>query len=255
MKSNRPLTLEISKAYVAINSSVILHDISLKIGGAEFVTIIGSNGAGKSTLLRTISGFYKLKSGNISFYGKDISKLEPENIVKMGLSHVPERRHVFAALSVRDNLELGSYLYQKVRSQAYQHNIRFVYNLFPVLEERKRQSAGTLSGGEQQMLAVGRALMAEPKLLMLDEPSLGLAPIAVEAVFRVLADLNRERLPILLIEQNAKISLDVAETGYILERGRVRLQGKTRDLLGNRMVVDSYLGKQVVNPKGSKGAL
>jgi branched-chain amino acid transport system ATP-binding protein len=185
-----------------------------------------------------------MDKGRILFCGDDISKLAPEKIVKRGILHVPEGRHVFTHLSVSDNLDLGSYLHYKPSSAQYQRNLAFVYQLFPILQERRKQLAGTLSGGEQQMLAIGRALMADPKLIMLDEPSLGLAPLIIGEVFRILTKLNEEGLPMLLIEQNAKLALEVAKIGYVMERGRIVLHGSTEDLRENNMVVESYLGKQ-----------
>lgn len=236
--------LQVDKASVAINATKILNDVSIKLDSSDLVTVIGSNGAGKSTLLRTISGFHRMDKGKIIFLGDDISELPPEKIVKKGILHVPEGRHVFAQLPVSDNLDLGSYLHYKPSSTQYQRNLAFVYKLFPILQERRRQLAGTLSGGEQQMLAIGRALMANPKLIMLDEPSLGLAPLIIAEVFHILTQLNKEGLPMLLIEQNAKLALEVAKIGYVMERGKIVLQGGSEDLLGNNLVVESYLGKQ-----------
>jgi len=240
---NHPVLL-IDRGSVAINARQILHDVSIKLDSPDMVTVIGSNGAGKSTLLRTISGFHRMDKGRILFCGDDISKLAPEKIVKRGILHVPEGRHVFTQLSVSENLDLGSYLHYKPSSAQYQRNLAFVYQLFPILQERRKQVAGTLSGGEQQMLAIGRALMADPKLIMLDEPSLGLAPLIIGEVFRILTKLNEEGLPMLLIEQNAKLALEVAKIGYVMERGRMVLHGSTEDLRENSMVVESYLGKQ-----------
>lgn len=241
---NSHLILEVDKGSVAINATKILNDVSIKLGSSDLVTVIGSNGAGKSTLLRTVSGFHRMEKGKIFFCGEDISWLAPEKIVKKGILHVPEGRHVFAQLSVSENLDLGSYLHYKPSSVQYQRNLTFVYQLFPRLQERRKQLAGTLSGGEQQMLAVGRALMANPKLIMLDEPSLGLAPLIIEELFRILTDLNKKGLPMLLIEQNAKLALEIAKIGYVMERGRIVLHGNTEELRQNNMVVESYLGKQ-----------
>jgi branched-chain amino acid transport system ATP-binding protein len=184
-----------------------------------------------------------MDKGKILFRGEDISKLPPEKIVKRGILHVPEGRHVFSQLSVSDNLDLGSYLHYKPSSTHYQSNLTFVYQLFPILQERRKQLAGTLSGGEQQMLAIGRALMAGPKLLMLDEPSLGLAPLVIEEVFRILTRLNKEGLSMLLIEQNAKLALEVAKIGYVMERGKIVFYGDAKALREDNMVVESYLGK------------
>ncbi len=236
--------LLVDKGSVAINATKILNDVSIKLGSSDLVTVIGSNGAGKSTLLRTVSGFHRMDKGKIFFRGEDISLLAPEKIVKKGILHVPEGRHVFAQLSVSENLDLGSYLQFKPSSVQYQRNLTFVYQLFPRLQERRKQLAGTLSGGEQQMLAIGRALMADPKLIMLDEPSLGLAPLIIEELFRILTDLNKKGLPMLLIEQNAKLALEVAKIGYVMERGRIVFHGHTEELRQNNMVVESYLGKQ-----------
>lgn len=236
--------LLVDKGSVAINATKILNDVSIKLGSSDLVTVIGSNGAGKSTLLRTVSGFHRMDKGKIFFCGEDISLLAPEKIVKKGILHVPEGRHVFAQLSVSENLDLGSYLHYKPSSVQYQRNLTFVYQLFPRLQERRKQLAGTLSGGEQQMLAIGRALMADPQLIMLDEPSLGLAPLIIEELFRILTDLNKKGLPMLLIEQNAKLALEVAKIGYVMERGRIVFHGNTEELRRNNRVVESYLGKQ-----------
>ena len=244
MNHDTPPVLYVDEGCVAINATKILHDVSIKLDSSDLVTVIGSNGAGKSTLLRTISGFHRMDKGKVLFHGDDISKLAPEKIVKRGILHVPEGRHVFAHLSVGDNLDLGSYLQYKSSSTQYRRNLTFVYQLFPILQGRRKQLAGTLSGGEQQMLAIGRALMANPRLIMLDEPSLGLAPLIIEEVFRILTKLNKEGLPMLLIEQNAKLALEVAKMGYVMERGRIVLHGDTKDLRENNLVVESYLGKQ-----------
>ncbi len=244
MNHDTPPVLYVDEGCVAINATKILHDVSIKLDSSDLVTVIGSNGAGKSTLLWTISGFHRMDKGKVLFHGDDISKLAPEKIVKRGILHVPEGRHVFAQLSVSDNLDLGSYLHYKPSSEQYQRNLAIVYRLFPILQERRKQLAGTLSGGEQQMLAIGRALMADPKLIMLDEPSLGLAPLIIEEVFRILTKLNKEGLPMLLIEQNAKLALEVAKIGYVMERGRIVFHGNTEELRRNNMVVESYLGKQ-----------
>lgn len=224
-----------------------LKNVSLHLNAKEIVALIGANGAGKSTILNTLSGIIPPESGSIHFEGEMVSGLSPDRIVKIGISQVPEGRQVFKGLTVADNIELGAYLRFRSRENRddIKRDIQHVYELFPRLAERKKQMAGTLSGGEQQMLAIGRALMAKPKLLLLDEPSMGLAPLVVQEIFAVIEKLRRdEGTTILLVEQNAKAALKMADRGYVLETGKVILEGAAEDLLENPEVQRAYLGKE-----------
>jgi len=228
----------LSVSYGAINA---LHGISLQIKDGDIVTLIGANGAGKTTTLKTISGLLKTRGGEILYDGKNIANLKPHQIVKLGISHVPEGRMVFANLTVRENLSLGAYLQRD--KAAVRAELDFVYGMFPRLKERESQIAGTLSGGEQQMLAIGRALMSRPKFLMMDEPSLGIAPLLVKTIFEKIAEINRERrITILLVEQNANLALEVSNYGYVLETGRIILQDQSAALRQNPQVKSAYLG-------------
>ena len=218
-----------------------LRGVSLDVNAGEVVTILGSNGAGKSTLLRTISGLIRSRSGNIHYEGERINGVTPEVIVKLGISHCPEGRMLFPEMPVYKNLELGAYVRRKDRNLVERMK-QEVYELFPIIDERKKQTAGTLSGGEQQMLAVGRALMSGPKLLMLDEPSLGLAPLVVMNIMDALVRIKERGTAILLVEQNAAESLRIAGHGYVLETGTVVLSGKGEDLMSDEKVRQSYLG-------------
>jgi branched-chain amino acid transport system ATP-binding protein len=218
-----------------------LRGVSLDVNAGEVVTILGANGAGKSTLLRTISGLIRSRSGNIHYDGERINGITPEAIVKLGISHCPEGRMLFPEMPVYKNLELGAYVRRKDRS-LIERMRREVYELFPIVGERKKQAAGTLSGGEQQMLAIGRALMSGPKLLMLDEPSLGLAPVVVMHIMDTLVRIRQSGTSILLVEQNAAESLRIADHGYVLETGNVVLAGKGGDLMNDEKVRQSYLG-------------
>ncbi|HEY3423737.1 MAG TPA: ABC transporter ATP-binding protein [Negativicutes bacterium] len=223
-----------------------LKNVSLHLQKGEIVTLIGANGAGKTTILNTISAVTPASSGDIQFVKEPVVCLSPDQIVKLGISQVPEGRQVFKPLSVEDNLELGAYLRYRSRESkdSIHKDMQQVFDLFPRLEERRRQLAGTMSGGEQQMLAIGRALMARPKLLLLDEPSMGLAPLVVQEIFKVLEQLRRENnTTILLVEQNAKAALRLADRGYVLETGKVILEGEADQLLENSEVKRAYLGK------------
>lgn len=223
-----------------------LKNVSLHLGEGEIVTLIGANGAGKTTILNTISGVTPAGSGEVLFRKEPVTALAPDKIVKYGISQVPEGRQVFKPLSVEDNLELGAYLRYRSREDrtVIRRDMAQVFTLFPRLEERRRQLAGTMSGGEQQMLAIGRALMAKPKLLLLDEPSMGLAPMVVQEIFRVLEQLRRENgVTILLVEQNAKAALKLADRGYVLETGKIILEGPSSELMENAEVKRAYLGK------------
>lgn len=217
-----------------------LWGVSLEVHEGEIVAIIGSNGAGKTTTLRTISGLLRPRSGHIFFQDRDISQASPSDIVTMGVAHIPEGRQLWPGMSVEENLKLGAY-----NSNARPHveeSLAWVYELFPRLKERRRQRAGTLSGGEQQMCAIARGLMSRPRLLMLDEPSLGLAPMLVEMMFDVLQRINKEGVTILLVEQNVHHALEIADRAYVLETGRITLSGPARDLVENEHVRRAYLG-------------
>ncbi len=220
-----------------------LKDINIEVKQGESVCLIGSNGAGKSTALMTISGILKPSSGSIQFEGKTINGIPPHRIVKMGISQAPEGRRIFPKLTVKENLEMGAYIKFTVQSSKFKVQLDKIYELFPVLKERHKQLGGTLSGGEQQMLAIGRALMSSPKLLLLDEPSLGLAPIIVSKIFKTIKEVNREGVTVLLVEQNAHAALKLSNRGYVLENGRVVMQGKGEELLNNEDVRKAYLGE------------
>ena len=224
----------------------VLRRVSMHVAPGEIVTIIGANGAGKTTLLQTISGLIKTRAGEIAFDGRDISRTPAEKVVFLGCSLVPEGRQVFASMSVRENLMLGAYVqYRRNNKDRVRASLDKAYSLFPILKERKKQLAGTLSGGEQQMLAIGRALMAEPTLIMMDEPSMGLAPLIVKEIFSIIARLREAGNTVLLVEQNAKAALHIADRGYVLETGRIILQGTAEDLLSNRDVQRAYLGRDL----------
>ena len=235
--------LELKDVSLIFNASTVhekkaLDHFSLTIEDGDFITIIGSNGAGKSTTLRTIAGLVRPRTGKIVFNGEDITGKDPAYIVGKGITLVPEGRRIFPDLTVLENLKIGAYL----RSGSIEDDIEWVYQLFPRLKERSWQYGGTLSGGEQQMLAVGRALMSRPKLIMMDEPSLGLAPLVVRDIFSIIRRINEEGVTILLIEQNANMALQVADTGYVMETGVITLSGKGSDLIRDEGVRKAYLG-------------
>ena len=233
--------LEVHNLSVQYGAITALHGISLTVPAGGIVTLIGGNGAGKTTTLRAISGMVKPTSGRILFDGQDITGWAPHEIVRRGLAHSPEGRLVFANLTVMENLQMGAYLQRD--SQWIASELEYVFGMFPRLRERREQHAGTLSGGEQQMLAIGRALMSRPRFLMLDEPSLGIAPLLVKEIFARLVELNRERsLPILLVEQNAHLALEVSSHGYVLETGRVLLSDRSSVLRDSPEVRSAYLG-------------
>ena len=217
-----------------------LKGISLEVNEGEIVTLIGANGAGKSTTLRTISGLLKPKTGSITFLGQSIAGVRAHEIVKKGITQVPEGRRVFAEMTVMENLDLGAFV--RKDKAGIQQDLKHVFELFPRLEERKNQSAGTLSGGEQQMLAMGRALMSRPKLLLLDEPSMGLAPLLIKEIFNIIVDINKSGTTVLLVEQNANMALSIANRAYVLETGRITLSGKAQDLAASEDVRKAYLG-------------
>ena len=219
-----------------------LKGISLEVHEGEIVTLIGANGAGKSTTLRSINGLNQPREGTITFQGKNITRRPPHDIVQMGISQSPEGRRLFPHMSVLENLEMGAF--QRKDRSGIREDLDRVYGLFPRLAERKSQRGGTLSGGEQQMVAIGRALMARPKLLMLDEPSMGLAPIFVEKIFEIVVEINKQGTPILLVEQNALMALEVANRGYVLETGKVALTDDAKSLRQNEQVRKTYLGEE-----------
>ncbi len=217
-----------------------LKGVSLEVNEGEIVTLIGANGAGKSTLLKTLSGLLKPKKGSVHYLGKPISGKAAQSIVKAGISHVPEGRRVFSNMTVEENLELGAYL--RNDKNEIKKDLEKVYEVFPRLQERKKQLSGTLSGGEQQMLAMGRAIMARPKLLLLDEPSMGLAPLFVKTIFNVIQEINATGTTILLVEQNANMALSIADRGYVIETGKVVLSGTATELLESDDLKQAYLG-------------
>ena len=218
-----------------------LHGISLEVNAGELVAIVGANGAGKTTLLLTLSGVQRASGGSVHFGGNDITRSATHKIVQSGICHVPEGRQVFAPLGVEDNLKLGGYCFRSDRV-GLEQELEKIYQLFPILKERRKQPAGTLSGGQQQMLAIGRALLGRPRLLLLDEPSMGLAPLLVEEIFRVVRELNDSGVTILLVEQNANAALGIADRGYVLETGKVILTANADELLANEAVRKAYLG-------------
>src|SRR5258706_5628803 len=233
--------LEIDNLVVHYGAIAALHGISLKVQQGDIVTLIGANGAGKTTLLRTVSGLIKPKDGEIRYQGELLRGLPAHEVVKRGIAHVPEGRMIFANLTVWENLKMGAYL-QREKS-VIQKELEYVYGIFPRLKERQKQVAGTLSGGEQQMLAIGRALMSKPKFLMLDEPSLGIAPLLVKLIFEKIVEINRQQgISILLVEQNATLALEISRYGYVLETGRIILQDSSASLRQNPQVRSAYLG-------------
>lgn len=232
--------LSIDQLHVSYGAIHALKGVSFNLEKGEIVALIGANGAGKSTTLNTISGIYRPDTGMIMYEDRDLTQTSPAEIVQQGIVQVPEGRKIFSRMSVRENLEMGAYsIKEKDRIQA---NMKRVYNIFPRLKERQGQMGGTLSGGEQQMLAMGRGLMAEPGLLLLDEPSMGLAPILVEQIFEVIQDINQQGVSILLVEQNANMALSIADRAYVLETGKVVLSGEAEKLMENPLVKEAYLG-------------
>ena len=231
--------LEVADIHTYYGAIEALRGVSLTVEEGEAVTIIGSNGAGKSTTLRSISGLTPATSGKITFEGRDITRVPAHEIVEYGIALAPEGRHCFARMTVRENLDMGAY---RRRDAGIGEDLDYVFDLFPRLKERERQKAGTMSGGEQQMLAIGRALMARPKLLMLDEPSMGIAPILVQRIYETIAEINRQGVAILLVEQNANYALDVSKRGYVLETGEVALSNQSSELRNDPAVQRAYLG-------------
>lgn len=235
-------TLEIKDLVVKYGGIVALNGVSLKIPEGKIVTLVGANGAGKSTTLRTITNLVKPVSGSITYDGKELTQMSTQDIVKTGITLVPEGRHVFADMTVDENLRIGAYL--RKDKQNFAEDIAKIHKMFPRLKERSNQLSGTLSGGEQQMVAVGRALMSNPKVLMMDEPSLGLAPLVIKDIFEIIQRVNKEQgVTILLIEQNANAALKIADYGYVMETGTIGLEGTGEELLSNEHVKELYLGK------------
>ena len=234
--------LNINDISAAYGSVEVLWDINIEVNQGEIVTLIGANGAGKSTILKLISGIIKPKKGTVSFRNEKITGKTPEIIVKMGLIQIPEGRQIFTSLTVMQNLYLGAYA-NKIKKDDLNTQLHYVYDLFPILEKRKNYKAGTLSGGEQQMLAFGRALMAQPKMLLLDEPSLGLAPIIVNQIFEIIEHLRKDGIPILLVEQNAVMAINVADRAYIIENGKIVKHMEAGAMLEDNEIRRNYLGK------------
>jgi branched-chain amino acid transport system ATP-binding protein len=237
----RAPVVEIEDLHVYYGAIHALKGVSLNVGEGEIVTLIGANGAGKSTTLRAINGLNRPRQGRIRFQGRDITAATPHSIVKSGIAQSPEGRRLFPRMSVTENLEMGAF--QRTDRANFRADMERVFELFPRLKERRSQRAGTLSGGEQQMCAIGRALMARPKLLLLDEPSMGLAPIFVERIFEIVVEINKQGTPVLLVEQNALMALEVAQRGYVMETGRIALQGAAGELKTNEQVRRTYLGE------------
>ena len=232
--------LTLSQVSAGYGSVPAVSDISIAIGAGEAVGLLGANGAGKSTILRTISGLLRLKSGSITFLGTDTAKLPPYKITELGIAHVPEGRQVFPEMTVRENLEIGAYIASAKAERS--RTLELVFNIFPVLAERQKQLAGTMSGGEQQMLVVGRGLMLKPRLLMLDEPSLGLAPVMADATFEKIHEIHAMGTAVLLVEQNVSRALSLVQRAYVLESGRVIMHGTSAELANNKQVQAAYLG-------------
>lgn len=233
--------LKLENVQAGYGNILAIKDVSLEIGKGEIVTLIGANGAGKSTTLMTISGVVNCRSGRILLNNKEINDLPPDDIVKMGVCQVPEGRHIFPLLTVQENLDMGAFL-RKDKAQI-KDDLDYVFSLFPILKERKNQDGGTLSGGEQQMLAMSRALMARPEVLLLDEPSMGLAPLIIKQIFQIIKKINSEsETTIFLVEQNANQALQIADRGYVIENGKITLSGQASSLLTNPDIQKAYLG-------------
>lgn len=232
--------LEVKGLHVNYGAIEAIKGIDLYVNKGEVVTILGANGAGKTTTLRTVSGLLKASAGNIVFDGKEIAHIPAHEIVSIGMSHSPEGRRVFGTLSVEENLMMGAYSLKKYDAST----LNWIYEILPRLHERKKQLAGTLSGGEQQMLAIGRAIMSKPKLLILDEPSLGLAPVLVKVIFKAIKEISKSGVTVLLVEQNAKAALKLANRGYVLELGKITHSGSSEELLNSEMIQEAYLGKK-----------
>jgi branched-chain amino acid transport system ATP-binding protein len=232
--------LSVKDLEVFYGSIHAIKGVSFEVHEGEIVTLIGANGAGKTTILHAVSNLIRAKTGEIRFMGHDLRATEAPKIVRLGLAQVPEGRRIFSTLTVQENLEMGAYI--RPDRENLSRDYEMVFERLPRLKERRKQLAGTLSGGEQQMLAIGRALMSSPKMLLLDEPSMGLSPILVQEIFNIITDVNKSGMTILLVEQNAKMALNIANRGYVLETGRVAMSGDAKDLLSNKQVKEAYLG-------------
>lgn len=239
-KINHPI-LELNQIHTSYNNIKAVKGISLTIYHGEMVCLIGANGAGKSTTLMTISGVLSPKSGSIKFEGESLGSISASQRVQIGISQVPEGRHIFPEMTVQENLELGAYIQRNSKKIA--QDIELVFSVFPRLKERKFQRGGTLSGGEQQMLAIGRAVMSKPKLLLLDEPSLGLAPLIVEQIFEIIQKINENGTTVLLVEQNANLALTITNRGYVMETGHITMEGNSKDLIADERIRAAYLGE------------
>ena len=226
---------DLNVSYGAIHA---IHDVSLDVNDGEIVSLIGANGAGKTTILHTITGLKKAQSGSVTYNDNDLLKTEPSKIITLGMAHVPEGRHIFPGMTVEENLEMGAY----IRKDDLSSSMKEVYERFPRLKERRRQLAGTLSGGEQQMLAVGRALMSKPSILLMDEPSMGLSPLLVKEIFSIIKEVHKQGITVLLVEQNAKMALSISDRAYVLETGHISMSGGADELLNDEQVKKAYLG-------------
>lgn len=234
------MMLKIEQLKVNYGVITAIKGIDLEVNEGEIVTLIGANGAGKSSILKTISGLEKASGGTLSFFDQSLNKMNARNIMKLGISHVPEGRRIFSGLSVLENLEMGAYL--RKDKDGIKKDLEMVYERFPILKDRSKQDASTLSGGEQQMLAMGRALMSKPKLLLLDEPSMGLAPLLVKEIFSIIADIKAQGTTVLLVEQNARMALSIADRAYVLENGKIVLSGTGKELAQSEDIQKAYLG-------------
>ena len=228
---------DVNVSYGAIHA---IHDVSLTVNDGEIVSLIGANGAGKTTILHTITGLKKSAGGSIVYDGNDLTKIDPSKIITLGMAHVPEGRHIFPDMTVAENLEMGAYI--RNDKDGIQKSTKEVFERFPRLKERRKQLAGTLSGGEQQMLAVGRALMSNPKIILMDEPSMGLSPLLVKEIFHIIQEVHKQGITVLLVEQNAKMALSIADRAYVLETGRISMSGDAKELLNDEKVKKAYLG-------------
>ena len=226
---------DLNVSYGAIHA---IHDVSLDVNDGEIVSLIGANGAGKTTILHTITGLKKAQSGSVTYNNTDLLKTEPSKIITLGMAHVPEGRHIFPGMTVEENLEMGAY----IRKDDLSASMKEVYERFPRLKERRKQLAGTLSGGEQQMLAVGRALMSKPSILLMDEPSMGLSPLLVKEIFSIIKEVHKQGITVLLVEQNAKMALSISDRAYVLETGYISMSGAADELLNDEQVKKAYLG-------------
>ncbi|WP_342758437.1 ABC transporter ATP-binding protein [Kineothrix sedimenti] len=232
--------LELKDLNVSYGAIHAIYDVSLTVNDGEIVSLIGANGAGKTTILHTITGLKKSMNGSIVYNGNDLTKIEPSKIITLGMAHVPEGRHIFPAMTVGENLEMGAYI--RNDKDGIQTSVKEVFERFPRLKERRKQLAGTLSGGEQQMLAVGRALMSRPNIILMDEPSMGLSPLLVKEIFNIIKEVHKQGITVLLVEQNAKMALSIADRAYVLETGHISMSGEAKELLNDEKVKKAYLG-------------